>query len=86
MNDRSVLDVMRVLQTKIDVLQKKLEGLREEFDRLDANHPQQSIQVMRDISRAAGDLASLLEFQRYMQDSVSNGPSAAALLLNRDDQ
>jgi hypothetical protein len=60
--------VMNELQKLIETTQRKLDGLREEFDRLDANHPHQAIQVARDISEEASRLASLLEFQKQMKE------------------
>lgn len=46
---------------------RKLEGLREEFDRCDANHPHQAVQVARDISECASGLEALLKFKKEVE-------------------
>ncbi len=45
---------------QVQVLQTKLQSLREEFDRVDANNPHRSLQVARDISEAQMQLKQIL--------------------------
>lgn len=48
--------------------ERKLSALRAEYDRLDANHPAQCIQVMVDIRKLADDLDKLLKLKAVMND------------------
>lgn len=55
------------LKKQIDDNMKKLEGLREEYDRLDANHPHQSSQVAKEISQTVKVLEDLFKNQKLME-------------------
>lgn len=52
---------MSDLEKQIADCTRKLNALREEFDRLDANHPHQSIQISRDIAECVKELEALLK-------------------------
>lgn len=50
--------------------ERKLAALRAEYDRLDANHPAQCVQVMVDIRQLADGLDKLLKLQSVMNDQI----------------
>lgn len=52
------------IQKRIDEETKRLEQLRLEFDRFDANHPHMSAQVSLDIKDCAEKLETLLNLQK----------------------
>ncbi len=51
----------------IQETERKLAALREEYDRLDANHPAQCVQVMIDIRKLADKLESLLKMKEGLK-------------------
>lgn len=53
------------MNDEIEKCKRKLQALREEFDRLDANHPQQSVQIARDITTCIEELERLLKGEIY---------------------
>jgi len=57
-----------ILDEQIEALTNKLEALRAEFDRLDANHPAQSVQVAQDIKVCAKKLERLIAFRKLMYE------------------
>lgn len=49
---------------QIEESMKKLQNLREEFDRLDDNHPHQSTQIAKDIAKCVKEVESLTEQEK----------------------